>query len=229
MDVLLRSADTVAIELGFALLIAAFLSAGIEKHTRQRFHAEVDSRITDIQKDVFRSTYRRNLPDQFFSEVEKLVLERDFSHSNYRIEYAFSWSQTKAESSLSRLMDARISYIFSVRNLTAFASEHEICVEVQELKNVVDGYNARVISVIFRGHGKHGTLEPDHVSEINSKSECSDGIREFRIQTGTVPPSESIEVEIVAESVVLGSGVAFCRCSAPSHGLTVTAKFSDRY
>ena len=225
LDVIVRSADTVAIELGFALLIAAFLSAGIEKQTRQRFHAEVDSRITDIQKDVFRSTYRRDLPDQFFSEIEKLILGSDFSHSNYRIEYAFSWSQTKADSSLPRLMDATINYIFSVRNLTAFASEHEIRVQVQELENVVDEYNAKVISVILRGHGKHGTLEPDQVNEINRKSECSDGIREFRIQTGTVPPSESIEVEIVAQSIVLGSGVAFSRCSAPSHGLTVAATF----
>ena len=227
LAVLQRSADSVATEIGFALVIAAFLSASIEERTRQRFHAEINSRISDIQKDVFRSTYRRDLPDKYFSEVEKLILENKFSYSHYRIYYEFAWPKSDTSLGYPRLMDVRISHIFYVQNLTAFSAEHDICISIYELTDVRDTNRANVSSVILRGHDNRGTLEPQQIAEINRRAQSYGGMRHFKIETGTVPPSERLEVEIVVQSSALETGVAFSRCLAPSDSLTVSAKFPD--
>ena len=69
------------IELAFALFIAVFLSVSIEEFTRRQFHNEMDSRIKEIQQNVFRSTYSRDLPDPFFNEVEQQLFQCKFSYS----------------------------------------------------------------------------------------------------------------------------------------------------
>ena len=213
---------TFATEIGFAFIIAALLSASIEESTRRQFYAEMDSRIIDIQKNVFRSTYSRNLPDQFFNEVEELLFRCEFSYSNYRIEYDFSWSHSLAKTSSPPVMDVRISHMFSVRNITAFASEHCIRLQVQELPYLSDANCPKLISVILRGHS---TLEPEKIEKINNDAQSDGGIKTFLIQTDQVPPSESIDVEINVQSAKYADGVAFCRCLAPSSGLIVVAKF----
>ena len=220
-----NSMKTVATEIGFALLIAAFLSASIEESTRRQFHTEIDSRITEVQKNVFRSTYSRSLPDQFFNEVEELLFRCKFSYTNYHIEYDFSWQKPSVENSLVPLMNVDIRHLFSIRNMTAFASEHCIRLQTQELLSLNDASCPRVMTVILRGHGTHGTFEPEQIESINNEAESGNGIKTFQIQTESVPPGESIEVEIVVQSMQFADGFAFCRCLAPSNGLTVTAKF----
>ena len=216
------SLKTVATELGFALFIAAILSAGIDESTRRRFHAEVDSRITEIQKNVFRSTYSRNLPVQFFNEVEELLLRCKFSYSNYHITYTFSRPRFLEETSYPHVMDVRVKHTFSVRNLTAVASEHSIRLQVHELPDLIDAKRSRVLSVILRGYG---TLEPEKIEEINNDAVSEGGTRTFQIQTDEIPPSGSIDVEIVAQSTQCQDGFAFCRCPEPTSQLTVAAKF----
>ena len=125
--------QNLGIELAFAIFIAVFLSVSIEEFTRRQFHNEMDSRIKEIQQNVFRSTYSRDLPDPFFNEVEQQLFQCKFSYSNYFATYNFNWSQLPTESSNSRVLDVRIKHQFTVRNLTAFASEHSIYLHIQEL------------------------------------------------------------------------------------------------
>ena len=119
-------------------------------------------------------------------------------------------------------MDVRIKHTFSVRNLTAVASEHCIRLQVHELPYLSDTNCSRVLSVILRGHG---TLEPEKIEEINNDAVSECGTRTFRIQTDEIPAGSRIEVEIVAQSTKCEVGFAFCRCSAPTSQLTVTARF----
>ena len=216
------SIRTVVTEIGFALLIAAFISAGFEESTRRQFRAEVDSRIIDIQKNVFRSTYSRNLPDHFFNEVEELLFRCNFSHSHYRIEYSFGSPHPLAGPDSQHVMDVRIRHTFSVHNLTAFASEHCIGLQIRELPYLREASCPRVMSVILRGHD---TLAPEKIEEINNAAVSDRGSRNFQIQTSEVPPGDSMQVEIAAQFTTSTDGFESCHCSAPSEGLTVTAKF----
>ena len=217
-----RSIDTLATEFGFALLIAAFLSASIEEFTRRRFRAEVDSRMNDVQKNVFRSTYSRNLPDQFFNEVEELLFQSKFLYSNYRIEYDFRGQGPLAETGSPQMMNVTIKHIFSVRNLTAFASEHCIRIQIQELPYLEDQCCAKIRSVILYGSA---TFEQEEIDKINTESESDSGTRTFRIQADEVPPGDSMQAEITAQTTTYTDGFAFCRCWEPSNQLTVVAKF----
>lgn len=210
------------IELAFAIFIAVFLSVSIEEFTRGQFHNEMDSRIREIQQNVFRSTYSRDLPDPFFNEVEQQLFQCKFAYSNYLATYNFSWSQLPTETSYSHLLDVRIKHWFSVRNLTAFASEHSIYLHLQELPNLGDVICPKINSVILSGTS---TFDPEKIEEINKKSVSVGMIRTFRIQTDEIPPGGNLDVDIVAQSTKYSDGFVFCRCSAPTSKLTVTATF----
>ena len=73
----------------------------------------------------------------------------------------------------------------------------------------------------------HGdkTFEPEKIEEINKNAESDSGTRTFKIQTDEVPLKKDIEVQIDARSTLSVDGFAICRCSAPTSGLTVKAKF----
>ena len=214
--------QNLGIELAFAIFIAVFLSVSIEEFTRRQFHSEMDSRIKEIQQNVFRSTYSRDLPDPFFNEVEQQLFQCKFSYSNYFATYNFNWSQLPTESSNSRVLDVRIKHQFTVRNLTAFASEHSIYLHIQELPDLSDVKCPKIISVILSGSG---TFKPEKIEEVNRNSVIVDMTRTFKIQTDDIPPGGILDVDIVAQSTKNADGFVFCRCSEPTRKLTVTATF----
>ena len=221
--VVTHSLNTVVTEIGFAFIIAALLSASIEESTRRQFYAEMDSRIIDIQKNVFRSTYRRDLPDQFFNEVEELLFRCEFSHSNYRIEYDFKRPRFLTGAGSPHVMDVKIRHLFSIRNLTAIAAEHCIYLQIHEIPSLgVDVSCSKIVSAVLFGYR---TFEEKEIEKINGEAVSEGGLRTFRIQTGEVRPGEEIQVEIAAESIKWADGFVFCRCLTPSRGLTVIAKF----
>ena len=216
------SLKTVVTELGFALLIAAIISVSIEEVNRRRFHAEVDSRISDVQKDVFRSTYSRNLPPLFFNEVDEILFRSKFFHSNYRIEYDFGEPRLLSETSTTYVMDVNITHIFTTRNITGLASEHCIRLQIHESPFLTDTIYPKIVSAYLYGHR---TLNDEEIQKINNEAVSEGGSRTFQIQTKKVPPSEDIVVTIGLKSIKHADGFEFCRCSTPSNGLTVFAKF----
>ena len=161
--VVTHSLNTVMTEIGFAFIIAALLSASIEESTRRQFYAEMDSKIIDIQNNVFRSTYSRDLPYQFFNEVEDLLFRCEFSHSNCRIEYDFKSPRFLGGAGSRHVMDVEIRYLFSIRNLTAIASEHCICLQIHELSSLGGAVScSKVKSAVLFGYR---TFEEKEIEE----------------------------------------------------------------
>jgi hypothetical protein len=74
-------------ELGIALVIGFVISFTIEKISRREFHAEIEKRIDVVQRQVFRATYQRNIPEGIIEEIEELVFASNFIRKNYVTSY----------------------------------------------------------------------------------------------------------------------------------------------
>ncbi len=67
-------------ELGVAGVIALILVFTIEKFTRQRHEKAANTLVEKINNNLFHAIYKRYIPEEVFSEVEKSLLKnRDFS------------------------------------------------------------------------------------------------------------------------------------------------------
>ena len=216
------SVKTVVTEFGLAFIIAAIISVSTEEVHRRRFHTELNSRISQIQHDVFRSTYSRNLPSLFFNEVDEILFRSKFCHLDYQIEYIFKEPRHLSPSNPTQVMDVTIKHIFSMRNLNGIASEHCMRFQVHELLSSISGVCPSIESAYLYGQQ---TFSPQELTTINNDAVSVGGIRTFKIITNKVPPGEDVRVQIVLQSVKHADGFTFCRCSTPSSGLTVIAKF----
>lgn len=215
------SLKMVTTEFGFALLIAAILSASFEENTRHRFHAEIDKRITEIQQNVFRSTYGRQLPEEFANEIEELLFRSKFVHASYRVQYDFNLRDGD-RSRGNNTLDVKIEHRFTVRNLTASAAAHHIQLHVQDAPYGEDVSHCAIESVVVYGSE---TFTDEQLEHINSAAVHCGGFREFNIDTKELLPGKNVDVVIAVRTTNCVPGFTFTRCSRPTNGLTVVARF----
>ena len=74
-------------ELGMALVIAIVLVFTIEKVTRRQHGQAADRLMAEINKDIFRSVYKRYIPPAVFDEVEKCLLTKNVFRKRYQLCY----------------------------------------------------------------------------------------------------------------------------------------------
>src|SRR5690349_7633454 len=77
-------------ELGVAGIVALLIISTIEKFTRNKHEKAAKDQISTIKENLFYAIYRRHIPPEVFSEVERCLLLKDIIRRDYSIEYDLS-------------------------------------------------------------------------------------------------------------------------------------------
>lgn len=74
-------------EISFALGIAFAVIATVEFESREEFNKAIQEKITDIQKNVFHSTFERHIPRKVINEVNELIFSTHFVRLRHEAVY----------------------------------------------------------------------------------------------------------------------------------------------
>lgn len=74
-------------ELGFAGIVAIVLIFTIEKFTREKHQRAADDLLDQINQDLFKTIYKRYIPNSVFNEVEKCVMKSAVFRESHQLDY----------------------------------------------------------------------------------------------------------------------------------------------
>lgn len=74
-------------EAGFALIVALFLVATIERFTRERHEAAAEATMNEINRHLFYAIFKRYIPEKVFEEVERSVMEANVFRTAHQLNY----------------------------------------------------------------------------------------------------------------------------------------------
>ena len=116
-------------ELGFAFLISLIIIMGLEQRSRDEFNITVNERITNIQDNVFKSTFSRNIPKSVIDEVDNLVLRADFIRESHTSSYRFRRTNAKIINIDAPDVDVlvvNVSVAYRIRNVSGVRKSYNI-------------------------------------------------------------------------------------------------------
>lgn len=208
-------------ELAFAFLIALIISIGIEESSRRELNEAVSDHVKEIQRNVFNSTFGRNLPKAILSEVEDLVLKADFVRSRHRAIYTLSiknireWDENLPDEKFV-VAEATTSYV--VRNVSGVPKNFHVRLELEKPPfDYLEGY-ASIDSVKVRG------VELTR-QEIDSGDDAVEDTRNFKKFEHVIPaidPGAEVEVVSKYKEIKMLNDVEIWRSLLPSDGMTLT-------
>jgi hypothetical protein len=90
-----ETASGFAKEFGFALIIAYFVSIGIERIARERHNKEVREQLDAIKENVFSAVYKINHDKSLVDFVDKWIYKYKFTKEEYRINIIIEYKDDK--------------------------------------------------------------------------------------------------------------------------------------
>lgn len=212
-------------EFGFACVIGCVIAYTIERVSRREFDRAVDSRINAIQRNVFRSTYGRNMTEGLVREVEKLILEANFLRHGHRITYHLSKCRARdldpSDTTIPDIDVVKTEVIlwYDVENISTLPREYTLTLTVEKppyeaLKRFVE-----IDSLVVSGK--------EYSKEERTKF-TSDKPGEVLLQTPvSIDSKKRISVRSSWKMIKLATDVELWRSFLPSDGMTLCVHFPE--
>jgi len=211
-------------EFSFALIIALIISWGIEESSRHELNETISKRMSEIQENVFASTFGRAINRAIISEVENLVLKADFVRSKHRAIYNLHIKNARDLDSNLREFDVVIADVttsYFVKNVSGVARDFPVKIELEkppfdELKDFVF-----IESVTIDGK----ELAKTDVAKGDEDAPDSDNFKKFEHTIKGIPPGAEVEVVNKFRGIKLLNDVEIWRSLLPSDGMTLIVNF----
>jgi hypothetical protein len=130
-------------EVGFAFLIAFFVTIGIEKLARESHNRHVEAQIDEIKNDVFSSIYKRKQEEEYVRFVEHNVFRNNFFRKRYSVVVRLSYIEEKNEisSEIPILVEVTLSFRIINKSPKNETFKHSSFIEfpyLQKYRHLVD-------------------------------------------------------------------------------------------
>jgi hypothetical protein len=207
-------------ELGFAFLIALVIIIGIEQWSRNEFNRTVSIKINDIQNNVFRSTFSRNIPKSLIDEVDNLVLRADFVRQNHRSTYRMrlvNAKQINKNANDTRAIIASVNTSYKVKNVSGVRKDFPVRVELE--KSPIEGLEGSVSiqEIAIRGN----PITENNLRKADEDAPDGFSFRKFEHVISGINPGEEVEVACKFQIVMRTTGTEVWRSLLPSDGMTL--------
>jgi hypothetical protein len=199
-------------ELGFAFLISLIIIMGLEQRSRDEFNITVNERITNIQDNVFKSTFSRNIPKSVIDEVDNLVLRADFTRENHTASYRFRLTNAQTMNIDAPDVDvlvANVSVAYRIRNVSG----------VRKSYNIRPGIETSPIQEL----DAQSFFEELMINDVqqNLESEKSGNFIRLLINTADINPGDAARVLMRYQAIKHVRDYEIWRSLIPSDGMTL--------
>jgi len=210
-------------ELGIAFFIALIISIAIERAARTEFDKTIKQRVTEIQENVFKSTFSRNIPKALIDEVENLVLRADFIRRDHRTTYRLSIRSARAINP-AIVNDFNVVFIdkttfYVVKNVSGVRKDFSVKVgiekpPIEELKNYVSIDQVRI---------RDQELTPEMIR--GGDMDLQDAFKNFEHTVRNIEPNQEVTVLTKCTVIKMLTDVEIWRSLLPSDGMHLTVQF----
>ena len=212
-------------EIGFALIIAFLISAAIERAATREFHHNVDERMKEIQRQVFRSTYGRNVPPALIDEVELLVLQANFLRHGHRLTYnlemkkASELANGKAGVPDISVIVAEVNMSYELENISSLPEPYKVKLTLE-----LPPFDALKEYVQFHSVGINGELLTGDDLKKGIGTPSAD-FTQFERTIPSVLPGQRMKVKATWQAIKAIDDVELWRSVLPSDGMTLCVRF----
>lgn len=109
-------------ELGFALIIAYFITVGIESSSRNRHNDHVTNQIDQIKRNVFDAVYKTRQDAGLVSLLETEIFKKGFFRTGYELQMTFEYVDKTLEKTPESFLRVDVCSRFYVTNTTTTSS-----------------------------------------------------------------------------------------------------------
>jgi hypothetical protein len=128
-------AATVVGELGFALLIAYFISTGVESIAREQHNKNVLKQIKRIKRDVFEAIYKKDHDPKLIDFIDSNIFRHPFYRTNFSLRIRITYADNHNYYAVPGPEDPVYVYVtsrHSVKNVSTVDHEYPIHVFVEK-------------------------------------------------------------------------------------------------
>ena len=210
-------------ELGVAGAVALIASFSIEYANRKEFGEAVETRIAEIQKNVFNSTFGRSIPDGIVDEISE-ILNHDFVRESHRAMYRMAIvdvAEICPGAASAKLMRVEVTTTYRIKNISRVPATLNVVTHVDKPPYARLHEHTRIVSVKIDDQ----ELTSIEMDAADKRLKDTDDFKRFEHEISDVEPGQQVTVATQAVTFKNLDDVEIFRSLKPSDGLVVGAHF----
>lgn len=218
-------------ELGFAFIIGAIITIGIEEIARRKHNALVAEQMATVNRNVIEAVYGRRFPNSIFDHIEQTILDQPLVRKDLEVTFNFS----RLLASRTRLIDAtplliKVSATYSVHNLRRTPETYKPYIFLEKpwpadlVKHVrINRFSVNGVDLSSEDIDAANAKEPDTPNYIKFI------FGDIPLPAGTSRPRKGATIELEYQFIKLARDATTWRTVLPCEECKLTIVYSSEF